>query len=487
MPKESNRGGKYSRRAIGIGILLVVIVAVSILKLGVSDDPVESPVRQAESERGTTPAPVERVEPEEIVPGDKDLIIDSKAIASADECRIRSGRGGDRSATVVVLKESESVRFSVFDSDGHLVSDSLPFDPNHVYVAKRTDGSVLTAFGDLRLNSKVTRGRETEEPVRIYLDDQVVYESPKAWNLGIARDGSSFYIVDPQASQTSRLIVHDVNMGTEHQFDLGYQHTSSFDELPFTVRFTKDGKAVAFISSDTLYFYPVDGGPVRTATITPDLGYGAVFESADFAYIAFRDESTGQPQVRKLRFSEDSAKSPEVIWSKTMDAIDALYDTSLMLSEDGPWLILDAWNLHVLNTDTGEIAFTFPAAGNAEAARERLGPVMAGQEKDELGAFRGVEIMQDQLVIRRRFGSEEIRRCNSLVDSEPCLRDLREQGIYYEALDMFPIEDGVIAHYPTRRIRLPAEPDCSQGYFSSEVLVSDEQGQLRHKRVEPNM
>ena len=484
MSKESSRGGLSSRRAVGIGSLIVVIVvAALLLNPDASNDSTGLPAAQVKSQPSSTHAPESEIfEPPQITPANRDQIIDATAIANAEECTVRLGRGGDRNAAIVVVREPESVRYSVFDKNGHLVSDSLPFNPNHVYVAKRTDGSVLSAFGDLRLNSIVTRGRETDEPVAIYLDNQVIYESSKVWNLGIARDGSAFYVVEPQASDTSRLIVHDVNSGTEHHYDLGYQHTSMHDELPFSVRFTRSGDAVEFSSSGSFHFYPVDGGSVRTARITPDLGYGAVMDSADFAYITRRDDSAGRPQVTKLRFGQDSAKEPEVIWTKTMDAIDVLYDSSLTLSEDGPWLILGAWNLHVLNTDTGETAFTFPAAGNPEAARERLDPVMKGESTDELGAFRGIEIIDDQLLIRRRFGNAEFTHCTNLAKGEEaCVNNLKQQGVYYEALDVFPIEDERIAHYPSQRTILPAESKCKQGYFHSDVLVSDTEGQLRHK------
>lgn len=45
----------------------------------------------------------------------------------------------------------------------------------------------MFGFGALRLNSEVFRPRDSDEPVRIYHDDHVVYETNKAWNFGIAK------------------------------------------------------------------------------------------------------------------------------------------------------------------------------------------------------------------------------------------------------------------------------------------------------------
>ena len=137
-----------------------------------------------------------------------------------------------------------------------------------------------------------------------------------------------------------------------------------------------------------------------------------------------------------------------------------------------------------MNTDTGEIAFTFPSPGDPDDVRERLSPVMANPQTDDLGGVGRVDIIDDQLLIGRSFGMKSLRMCYYYQESdrrEACVNDLKERGVYREAMDVFPIKDGTIARYPTQRVVLPIDPKCKQDHYRSDELVRDEQGQLRHR------
>ena len=79
-------------------------------------------------------------------------------------------------------------------------------------------------LGDLRLNSGTFRPPESPAPVRIYMGEQVVYESEKVYNFRIARDGTSFAVHEPLAGDASRLVVHNLDLRTERHFDLGTRH-----------------------------------------------------------------------------------------------------------------------------------------------------------------------------------------------------------------------------------------------------------------------
>ena len=63
---------------------------------------------------------------------------------------------------------------------------------------------MLAGFGDVRSNAGEFRPRDESEPVRIYMDGQVIYGSDKAWDFEIVSDGSSFYAHEPMSGNASR-------------------------------------------------------------------------------------------------------------------------------------------------------------------------------------------------------------------------------------------------------------------------------------------
>ena len=128
-----------------------------------------------------------------------------------------------------------------------MFGDALPFRPNHYRLAKHNDGSVIAGFADLRLNSLVRREEDTPEPIRIFRDGRVIYAADKVWNFGLAPDGSAFFVIEPDADRTSQLVIHNLAEGSEHQYDLGYKYTSSFDELPYGVQFSITGEQVMMV------------------------------------------------------------------------------------------------------------------------------------------------------------------------------------------------------------------------------------------------
>ena len=135
------------------------------------------------------------------------------------DCRVEAGWGmpaGDVALVVVPDRDGgePGARFAVLDDRGTLFGGELPFRPNHWRLGRRADGGVVTAFAALRLNSMVSRPPESPEPLRVYLDGGLAYESEKAWDFGVAYDGSSFFAVEPMAGAASRLVIHNLDLGS---------------------------------------------------------------------------------------------------------------------------------------------------------------------------------------------------------------------------------------------------------------------------------
>ena len=131
----------------------------------------------------------------------------------------------------------------------HWVSADLPgteiadvdFFPNTVHLGTGSDDQVLIGVGDIRLNSKTRCDASSPEPVRIFLDEAEIYTSLKALRFGISGDASSFYVVEPMGSGMARLIVRNLEHGTEHHVDLGSSAVADSDEAPVTVAYSTAG------------------------------------------------------------------------------------------------------------------------------------------------------------------------------------------------------------------------------------------------------
>lgn len=187
------------------------------------------------------------------------------------ECTMVAGRGAASDAAVVVLPSGSGARFSVIGDQGQVVGGALPFTPHHLQLGMREGGVPVVGFGDLRLNSKTFRPMDSPEPVRIYLGEQVVYESDKAWYFLVASDGAYFAVHEPLADGASRLLVRNLETGTEKHFDLGERMTPhNAYELSYAMDYTVEGSEVVFRPAHadaqgigTYWFYPVGDGAAR--------------------------------------------------------------------------------------------------------------------------------------------------------------------------------------------------------------------------------
>lgn len=181
--------------------------------------------------------------------------------------------GGPENDTAVVLlpreegaNPAEGHRFAVLDGDGHLFGDVLPFTPNHKRLGRRADGSVVVGFGDLRANSKQFRPPDTPEPVRIYVDGQIVYSTDKADDFRIAADGSSFFVHELLPGGMSRLVVRDLDSGALEHIEMGQALKPRNEyEGAYGMWYTRDFREVQVAplhldrASGTYRFYRVGG------------------------------------------------------------------------------------------------------------------------------------------------------------------------------------------------------------------------------------
>lgn len=375
------------------------------------------------------------------------------------DCRMASGKGAARGVAVLTLPTEDGVAFSVLDESGELTQGELDFRPNHVRIGRRSDGSTVYGFGDLRLNSKVFRPRDSDEPVRIYHDDLVIYESNKAWDFGVSPDGSSFFAHEPSPGGTSRLTVRNLERGTQVEHELGPALTPVSDySMEHEPVYSLDGSEVVFSpahadarGNGVYWFYPVvDGRRVRRVTVE---GYwGAILPSSERSYYVDRPDDLDSVQVEDTwevtaRRLDPSTGDFVDLWSARLSVRN--YNGDLSLSENGRWLGLRGWDYKVLDTENGETTFDFPMAGNPEARLARLAPILGeGATEADLGTLSNMDFKGNYLVGYRIVGDASSCRKRSgeqwdRVKHLECLRDLRLRGLYgnfFDVYDMSTIE-----------------------------------------------
>ena len=355
-----------------------------------------------------------------------------------------------------------------------MLGDTLPFMPNHYRLARHASGSIITGFGDLRLNSLVSRPEDTPEPVRIYRDEDLIYETDKAWNFGLAPDGSAFFTVEPAAGSTSRLVIRNLHLGTEYQHDLGYSYTPVFNELPYGAEFTTNAAEVmltpAFMSGGNSHvFFPSDGGHRRAITL--EGGGAVVFESMRLGYYAFPQGSDYPVLIQKKEFRwGEPRNSPRTadVWSREVNLED--FYGNMSLSNDAAWLILKAGAIHVLDTQTGATVFAWPRGYDYDDEQlARLSTVLPPDATiSDVGGVQHVAITDGQLLLYRGIHHSSTR-----------------SSYYFDVFTMAGIE---LDSKPQFRVQVARDNRCLEGDFALRGLqvVDGALTYLTHVRGQDN-
>lgn len=319
-------------------------------------------------------------------------------------CRMGIGhRHAANIAVVVMPGATGGARFAVLDGGGTIFDGELPFFPNSHALGRGKDGSVLVGFGGSAPDKESILQADAEPaegPVHVYRDGTLIFETDGAWQFNIASNGTSFFVVEPQAKFIPRLVIEprlvvgNIASGTKHRFDIVDQLQDIYDAYGNDVygraRYRRDAHTAAYSSTEdeimivpkykswgytynrpgAILFYSVVEGRPRFGVFSH---HAALLASSSHGYFADqcmverivdgrrlqRDEIT----VVKKQFdwSDIAEKTEMVIWSRTIDLDGFL---GLSLSDDGAYLILDAINLHVLDAATGETVFAFPVEAN---------------------------------------------------------------------------------------------------------------------------
>ena len=390
------------------------------------------------------------------------------------ECTMLAGRGAASGSAVVVVRSETGARFSVVDGGGSLVAGTLPFRPHQFRLGRQQDGTPVIGLGDLRLNSKQFRPVASPEPVRVYVGEQIAYDSDKAWDFLVAHDGSSFAVHEPIAGGASRLVVHDLELGTERNVDLGTRMTPvNAYEGDHMIDYSLDASEIMFqpaggddMGIGTYWFYPVNEGPVQQVAVEDDLG--AVLISRGEGYFAHRQEDLmpdGNWRFTRRTFDATNA-TIDVVWSRTLDLEE--FSGRMSLSDNGRWLGVHGWNFHVLDTQSGDTVFRYRTVGYPPQHLPRLVSVVGeGASASDVGRLGSITFQGDNMLFFRQFGRYY---CFTPPGEEyddlryrKCLRHHRKTGRYKAVYDVYDMKTISLDAQPTYRAEVYRETNCMEG------------------------
>ena len=441
-------------------------------------------------------APLRPLPPKPVPQAPKTTALTPDNVIENPDCMLLPGRGRANDTAIVILPTSEGAHFTVLDGNGEVFGDTLPFLPHEYHLGRRADGTVLAGFGDLRLNSRHFRDRDTPEPVRVYMDGQVIYESDKTWRFSVAPDGSSFYVHEPLAGGASRLIVHNLDELAERHFDMDRRYTPSNDyESGFGVSYSSGSAEVVFgpvyeYGRGAHVFFPVAAadGDVREVHVARSareemVGGGrdqvriddveaAVFASSEVGYVAAPLVKRGpywkgqKPWTIERLGIDHGDKRTSVVWSREVELEN--FDSTMTLSDDGAWLALRAWTFKVLDTATGETVFEYPRV-DKQAEFARLSSVLPpGATLRDVGGVTSQYFRDNRLVLFRQVGLASKRVCNGKDQEEydHCIADLRGRGLYKTMVDVFEMDSIEMDSQPDFRVGISSDNRCASGDYA---------------------
>ena len=367
---------------------------------------------------------------------------------------------------LLTLPTEDGARFSIVDDEGTAFWDDVPFKPHNYGMGKQKDGTLVVALGDLRLGSKTFRPMDSSEPLRVYVGEHVVYETAKAWDFAVARDGSSFAVHEPFGGGASRLVVHDLVAREERHFDLGTDKSpTNAYEADHMLDYTLDGREVVFrpAHADAMgvghyAFYPVGEG--RTRGITVENSWRAVLISSAEGYFVDRpadlqpDDQGRVWEVAKRQFDAASGTAEDV-WRHQLHLDE--FGGRMFVSEDGRWLGLNSWNFHVLDTETGNVAFKYPQVGQQAEQLARLARVVGEDASPSaLGSLVSIWFRGDTMRFLRTFGDSMNCATPPGEDYDQmryrrCVRDNRNRGRYREVVDVYDLNALALDAQPAYR------------------------------------
>ena len=330
------------------------------------------------------------------------------------ECRQRPGKGLSSGVTAVVVPTETGSRFSIVDANGTIYSDDLPFSPGRLHVARRKDGSVLTLFEDEEQKEPGLPGPEVREPVRIYLDGQIIFDHHKIWTAQVADDGSSYAFIEPVAGG-SRLVIRNLDRGTEHDYDLTdtyyrYESGALSHSLQYSVNNEEVMLKSGFEGGGDTHFFPTSPGAGKRRMVYAPEEEGIIhteFASSEVGYFSFYLPGTREKYFlarQELKWNREGGEVKDR-WVRGGGAVETI-------SQDGSLLLMGRT---LLDAATGQTVFDLSSNGNEEQLRRFTHILGPGATAEQLGTAGSAWLVGDELWLHRTLRSDDDGRTRDRV------------------------------------------------------------------------
>ena len=298
-------------------------------------------------------------------------------------------------------------------------------------------------------------------PMRVYLGDQTIFENDNIWDFGLADDGSSFYVIQPVAGETSRLTIHNLDTESTHHYDIGHLYPklerwkrwerTSNEESNYYIRYSLDyGELMfvpAFLGVGTHHFFPTSSDAREPRKISVSDDEGAVFStfasSREGYFLLGNNDRFGPRVVIRREYSWPSGQAQTETWKKTLsDGSPQSY--LLHLSQDGSRMLLFGDEIQLLDTANGETLFLFPR-DDLKAQLPRMSPILGPDATEEqVGSVTFADFHENQLVLFRELSSSQAA----------------SEGFAYDLFDLDTLE---LDSGPSRRVTTNADVPCESG------------------------
>ena len=373
-----------------------------------------------------------------------DFEFPTEEILTNPDCEQHVGDGPSSELSLVVLPSDAGASFAAVNADGILYADHLPFIPRWSSIARHEEGWVLSMFEGMQREQPGAPRPDQDEPLRIYRDGEMILDHHKIWAAGVADDGSSYYFIEPVGTG-SRLVIHNLEQGTEQTYDLtdtyARNHAGGVSHgVRYSMNFSEVMLDPLYSGIGVHHFFPVKAND-RKRRVFP-LPESGVIKYADFAssetgYFGYyvQDINNGRARTRLSRqditWTEHDARL-ESRWDREGGIVGKISnDGSLLISPSGAMLI---------DARTGETLFELPLVGSPvpqprlgdspglDSAPELVKTVHgAYYQGDELLVYMDLQTEGPPLATRQVFDVYELEGIH--MDSRPLMRmNATEQG-----------------------------------------------------------
>lgn len=501
-----NSSSQVLKRFAGVLLGLVLVIAIALLVERFSRQPHDDQTDPA-NDSHSSPEGFELVEAEfpssvietSLTPhrneesNEAELTPDDVIDRADGGCGMLMGQGAAADVAIVVArvprdKSLGGTKFSVLNQSGAINSGELPFLSFQTKLGKTSRGQAVAGFGGIRLGSPDSTELPPEgQPLRIYLGRDLVYQREHVWLFDVATDGSSFFHIESLGSDySSRLVISNLEPGTETHHYLGTMFANPEQDLTYLASYTSSNEEVHLepISSryskglGTHHFFNVDTEGFSRTLSVPERGLNdhALFISSEEGYFLYEAANDADSlHILKARFDWSAGRSTAVWRQKGPVGTRASH---VEVSPDGAWLLYSTHTagtlsrrarnedrvLYVLDAATGEEVFILPIL-DTENQMHRLSSVLPLQaSENDVGWYNGASFVgNDRLVVRR------LRDTDGVVD---------QTAKFYDVYDMSSISLDAQPEYRVESNQHRQNVCASEGFPGS--LIEGEEGRLAY-------